>query len=147
MSEFGATVKETVPPPLPLELPLIVIHAKVLDADHEQPADVVTVVDALPPAATTDCDVGEIANVQPVGSWVAVNVRPAIVAVAVRCRDVVFGVAVNVTVPLPVPLAPLVSVSHAVLLAAVQAQPAVVVTVTDGAPPLESRFSDVGLIV
>ena len=84
LSAFGATVNVTVPLPLPLVLPVNVIHANELDADQEHPGAAVTVVDPVAPAAATDCDVGEIENVQPAGSCVTVNVRPAIVAVAVR---------------------------------------------------------------
>ena len=147
VSVLGATVNVTVPVPLPLALPVIVIHVNVLVVVHEQPAAVVTVVDPFAPPATTDCDVGESENVQPVGSCVTVNVRPAIVAVAVRCKVVVLGGALKVTVPLPFPLAPLVSVSHPVLLTAVHVQPAAVVTAVEGAPPLEPTFCDTGEIV
>jgi hypothetical protein len=144
---LGATVNVTVPLPTPLALPVIVIHAKALVAAHEQPAPVVTAIDPFAPAAATDCEVGEIEDVQPVGSCVTVNVRPAIVAVAVRCDVVVFGAALKVTVPLPVPLAPLVRVSQAVLLTAVHVHPAVVVTAVEGDPPLEPTFCDTGEIV
>ena len=81
---FGATVNVTVPLPLPLALLVIVSHANELDADQEQPGAAVRVVDPVAPAAATDCDVGEIENVQPAGSCVTVNVWPAIVAVAMR---------------------------------------------------------------
>jgi len=53
----------------------------------------------------------------------------------------------KVTVPFAVPLAPLVNVSHAVLLAAVHAQPVVVATTVEGEPPLNDRFCAVGVIV
>ena len=137
----------TVPLPTPLELPVSVIHAKALVAVHEQPPPVVTAIDPFPPAAATDCEVGEIEDVQPAGSWVTVNVCPAIVAVAMRCDVVVLGAALKVTVALPLPLAPLVRVSQAVLLTAVHVQPATVVTAVEGAPPLEPTFCDAGEIV
>ena len=70
------------------------------------------------------------------GAWVTVKVWPAIVAVALRDEAAVFAPTLNVTVPLPLPLAPLVTVIHGALLAAVQAQPAGLVTVTlDDWPP------------
>ncbi len=53
------------------------------------------------------------------------------VSVAVRGVAVVLAVAANATVPFPVPLAPEVTVSQLALLAAVQAHPAGVVTVTE----------------
>jgi hypothetical protein len=144
---FGATVNVTVALPLPLALLVIVSHANELDADQEQPGAAVRVVDPVAPAAATDCDVGEIENVQPAGSCVTVNVWPAIVAVAVRWSEVVLEATLKVTVPFAVPLAPLVNVSHAVLLAAVHAQPVVVVTTVEGEPPLDDTFCAVGVIV
>src|SRR5204863_14737 len=55
---------------------------------------------------------------------------------------------VNATVPLPVPLAPLVIVIHGVKVVAVQAQPAAVVSVTGtAAPPAAGSSCPVGLIV
>jgi hypothetical protein len=59
---------------------------------------------------------------------------PATVSVALRDEGP-FAVALNPTVPLPVPLPPDVIVSQAALDAAVHAQPAVVVTATVLEPP------------
>ena len=51
----------------------------------------------------------------------------------------VFAVALNATVPLPFPLAPLVMVSQVVLLlTAVQVQPVMAVTLVDPTPPLDA---------
>jgi hypothetical protein len=44
---FAATVKETVPPPVPLEV--VVIHATFEVADHAQPVCVETLKLPLPP--------------------------------------------------------------------------------------------------
>jgi hypothetical protein len=67
---------------------------------------------------------------------VTVNVCPPIVIVALRDDVLVLAVALNVTVPLPVPLAPPVIVSHVALLAAVHAQPVPAVTLTEPPPPV-----------
>ena len=66
---------------------------------------------------------------------VTVNVLPATVNVAVRVAVVVFAAALNATGPVPLPLAPEVTVSHAALLVAVQPHPVGAVTVTEPAPP------------
>jgi hypothetical protein len=58
--------------------------------------------------------------------------------VSVPVRALVFGLgaALNATVPVPLPLAPLVTVNHDVLLLTpVHAHPARVVTVVDPVPP------------
>jgi hypothetical protein len=47
-------------------------------------------------------------------------------------------------VPLPLPLAPAVTVIHETLLVAVHAQPVPAVTVTLPVPPADVRFCDVG---
>jgi hypothetical protein len=65
-----------------------------------------------------------------------VNVWPPIVTVADRWLVAVLAAALKATVPAPLPLAPDVTVSHAALLLAVQAQPLGAVTVTVPLPPL-----------
>jgi hypothetical protein len=72
-----------------------------------------------------------------------VNVDPAIVRVPVRAPPV-FAATVNVTAPLPVPLAPLVTEIQLVLLTAVHAQPDCVVTVTG--PPVPPNLSKLWLV-
>jgi hypothetical protein len=77
---------------------------------------------------------------------VTVNVCPAIVSVPVRCAPV-FADALYATVPGPLPLPPLVTLSHGALLAAIHVQPAVVVTVTgEPAPPLAATVAPPGAI-
>ena len=76
-----------------------------------------------------------------------VNVWPAIVSVPWRVCVAVFAVAENVTMPPPVPLAPVLIVSHpGALLVAVHAQPAVVVTVEEPLPPPATIEALVGVI-
>ena len=64
-----------------------------------------------------------------------VNVCPAIVAVPLRDDAVALAATVMLTVPLPLPLAPLAIVSHDVALDAVQEQPAGLVTETVSVSP------------
>ena len=69
-------------------------------------------------------------------SWLTVNVCPATVIVPLRAAAVVFGAMLNATVPLPVPLPPLVTEIQGALLAAVQAHvPPDAVTAIDPLPP------------
>ena len=70
----------------------------------------------MPPAATTDKLFDEIANVHPAAACVTVNVWPATVSVPLRGDVLVLADALKPTLPLPLPLAPLVTVSHPVLL-------------------------------
>ncbi len=62
------------------------------------------------------------------------NVCPATVIVPVRANPV-FAATVKFNAPLPLPGEPLVIVIQLALLVAVHAQPAVVVTLTEPAPP------------
>ena len=63
------------------------------------------------------------------------NVAPAIVNVPLRLDAIVFAPTLNPTVPLPDPVAPLVTVIHAALLAAVHGQPVATVTPLLPVPP------------
>ena len=54
---------------------------------------------------------------------------------ALRAEPVALAAALNVTVPLPVPAAPLVTDSHGAVDTAVHPQAAVVVTANDPVPP------------
>ena len=64
------------------------------------------------------------------------NVWPPMVSVPVRGLAAVLAAALNATVPGPLPLAPLVTVSQpALLLTPVHAQPAGAVTLADPVPP------------
>ena len=73
-----------------------------------------------------------------------VNVWPAIVSVPLRAAPE-FAATVNVTVPLPAPLAPAVIVSQLVAVVALQAQSAPAVTFTEpdaAAAPNEALIDD-----
>ncbi len=69
------------------------------------------------------------------------NACPAIVSVPVRGDVDVLAATVYATEPLPVPLAPLVTVTHETALEAVHGQAEGRVTVTEPCPPL--AFTDV----
>ena len=134
---FAAALNATVPAPLPLA-PLVTVSHDVLllTPVHAQPARVVTVVEPVPPPAATDWLAGNSAYVQDVAACVTENVWPPMVIVPVRALVLGFDEALNATVPLPLPLAPLVTVSHDVLLLTpVHAQPAGAVTLVEPVPP------------
>ena len=90
---------------------------------------VVTVTEPVPPAAVSDW-LAEL-RVKPQAAWLTVNVNPAIVRVPLRVVDRLLAVALNATLPDPVPDEPDVTVSQDVLLLTpVHAHPAPAVTVT-----------------
>ena len=72
---------------------------------------------------------------QGAAAWVTVNVAPAIVSVPVRLEATVLVATLKPTVPLPDPVAPLVTVIQVALLAALHAHPVPAVTVLLPVPP------------
>jgi hypothetical protein len=142
---FAATEKFVVPLPAPLAPAVIVIQVSLLAAVQAQPVAVATLTDPVPPAAATLCEVGLRVNAQPL-ACVTVNVWSAMVIVPMRCGPVLAATE-NCVVPLPLPLAPEVMVIQAVLLAAVQAQPAAVVILTEPAAPAATTLCEVGVRV
>ena len=130
---FAAAVKVTDPLPLP-DVALVIVSQFTVDvAFHAQPLAAVTATVPVPPPTTIDWVTGAIEKLQP-AACVTENGVPAIVTVALRAAPV-FGLTEKLTVPLPVPLAPLVIEIHGASLVAVQAQPAPAVTVTLPVPP------------
>ena len=111
---MAAALNVTVPLPLPLAPLVTVSHDELLltPSRRTRPAPS-RAVDPVPPPAATDWLVGEIEYVQPRrlrhGERLAGDRR------ASRCADScsLLAAALNATVPLPLPLAPLVTVSHA----------------------------------
>ena len=83
---------------------------------------------------------------QAAAAWLTVKVWPAMVAVPVRAVVTVLAATDRATVPLPLPLAPLVTVSQDAVLAAVHAQPVGLVTDTLAAWPAATALVDPGLI-
>jgi hypothetical protein len=125
----------------------MVIHDTLLAAVQAQPVAAVTVTVALPPAAVAFADVAEIVGAHGVPACVTVNVAPAIVRVPVRLVEPALAATVNVTVPEPVPAAPVLTVIHAALLTAVQVHPVPAVTVLLPLPPAATIDCDVGEMV
>jgi hypothetical protein len=131
---LAAAVTVTVPLPEPLP-PVIESHVWLSDAVHVQPAGAVIVTVPLPPPATMFCVAGESAKLQGTPACVTVTAWPPTVTVALRDALDVLAVAVSVIVPLPEPLAPLVTESHDALSEAVHAQPEPAVSVSVAVPP------------
>jgi hypothetical protein len=127
-----------VPLPLPLDPEMTVSHdGALLLAVQAHPAGALTAVDPVAPFAAIEVLTGVSVNVQPSAAWLTVKVWPAIVSVPCRVCVTPFAAAANVTVPLPLPLAPVLTLSQAgVLVAAVQAQPVGAVTLAEPLPPL-----------
>jgi hypothetical protein len=113
---LAATENETDPLPLPVAPPVTVIQPALLVADQGHPASEVTSVDPVSPPAAAERLLDEIENVHPAPACVTVKVCPATVMVPLRCVVLPFAVALKPTLPEPLPLAPLLTVSHPVLL-------------------------------
>ena len=142
---FAWIVKLAVPEPVPD--PVTVAQAAFDDVVHAQVLCVVTVIVPEAPVGAAVMRVGETVNVHvPLGS-LTVNVRPAIVSVTDRAIVPVFAAAVYPTVPEPMPLAPLVIVTHVPPPDAVQLQFDDVVTDTVPLPPEAGNDWLVGEIV
>ena len=129
---LAATVNETGPLPSPLAPLVTLIQLALLAADHGHPAGAVTLVEAVPPLAAIEALVEETEKEHPAPACVTVNVCPAMFIVPVRGDVLAFAVALKPTFAEPLPLAPLLTVSQAVLLLlAVQAQPLGAVTLVE----------------
>ena len=143
---FAATSKVTEPFPDPGVPLMTAIHAALLAAVQLQPVAAVTVLLPPPPAAVKDCVVGEIDGEQDAAACVTVNVAPAMVSVPVRLDATVFAATLKAAVPLPEPVAPLVTVIQAALLAAVQLHPLATLTLLLPVPPVAVKDWLVGVI-
>ena len=131
---FAATVKAVEPVPVPLAPDVTVIHVTVLIAVHAHPAALVTFsTGPLPPAASIEALVG-LTVYEQLPAWVMVTVWPPTVSVPVRAAPL-FAATRKVTVPLPVPLSPDVTVSQDAPLVAVHAHPLAAVTLSVGPVP------------
>jgi hypothetical protein len=112
---LASTVYCTVPLPV-LDVPAVtVIHGALLVAFHAHTDGDVTVTDPVPPVSVNDLFMAESVKVQAAGgggSCVTVTACPATASEPTRAAGSVFAAAVYWTVPLPVPLAPVVIVSH-----------------------------------
>jgi hypothetical protein len=144
---FAAIVIATVPFPEP-GLPLFTtIHVAKLVADQLQPLAAVTPTLAVSPTAAAVFVAGLIAYEHPdVPCWVTVKLWPAMLALPVREAVPVLAAMLMNTVPLPVPLAPLVIAIHGVLLAALHTHPVAAVTLTLVLCPLAVALVLAGVI-
>lgn len=128
--------------PLPEPLAPLAIVSQVAPsvAVHAHPVPAVTDTEPLPPAAGMLCVGADAAYVQAVPACVIVTIRPAAVSVALRAVVEVFAAAVKATVPVPVPLAPLVMVNQVAESVAVHAHPVPAVTATVALPPAAAKL-------
>jgi hypothetical protein len=148
LPEFAATLKVTVPFPLPLAPAATVTQAALLVAVHVHPAavDTATLI-PVAPAAATDWLVGLIDTVQVVPAdpaWLTVNVVPPTSMLPIRPVVAALAATVNEMDPLLLPLGGDVIVIHGTWLVAVHAQPALVVIAALPGPPDEGIDADVG---
>ena len=153
VAAFASTLNAIVPLPVPDAPVAITSHGALEAAVHVQvPADAATAIEPAVAPSPTFCEGGESENVHGAGGAMAaacdtVKVCPAIVSVPER-GVVVFAAIANPTEPLPVPDAPLVTVSHGAFDAAVQVQVvAEAVTATLPAPPVSATSWAVGEMV
>src|SRR5687767_11173319 len=143
---FGATTTFTAPDPVPVLAPLNVSHGALLNDIHAQVDPVATDTAVVSPAAGELRTVGEMPKVQAVlAAWVTVKVWPAMVMVPVRWAPVL-PATTTLTAPLPVPVAPDITISQLTLLAAFHAHALVVVTATLVDSPIDGALSVVGEI-
>jgi hypothetical protein len=109
----------------------MVIHvAAPLVAVQLHPVAAVTVIVPDPADDGRFAEDGDIVGKHVAAAWFTVRVLPPIETVPVRAVATVFAETVYESVPLPVPVAPAVTVIHALLLVAVQPQPDAAPTVT-----------------
>lgn len=144
---FWVTEYVTVPGPVPLAPVSTVIHETFETAVHGHPAGAVTVTGlVLLPFLWIVALVGLMAYVQPV-ACVTVKIWPEMPIVPIRSGPV-FAATVKVTVPSPVPLAPvLMVIQDDAIGEAVQVQPGSTVTAMAGpGPPAAGAAKLVGLI-
>ena len=137
-SLLPATVNATVPFPVALLPEVMVIQLALLVAVQLQPPEAVTLTTLGPPDQLIVWLVGEIEYMHdPGGDCVTVNVCPAMVIVPVRWLVPVLAATAKTTVPFPAPLLPEVMVIQLALLAAVQLE--LLVTLTIPVPPVQSN--------
>jgi hypothetical protein len=109
---------------------------RLLDVVQEHPLPfAVTVNDPLPPEIAMFSVVGVTVKEHDAAAWVTVKFWPAIASVADRTVVLGFAATAKPADPLPVPLAPLVIVTHDTGDVADHAQPEGAVTVTVPVPP------------
>jgi hypothetical protein len=138
---LAATVRATVPLPVPLAPLATVIHDAPLEAVHPQPLPAVTETLADPPAAAGLVEPGVIAYEQARPDCETVKVSPATVNVPVRAAVDVLAATAYPTLALPTPDAPEVTDSQLAPLDAVHGHEAPTVSATE--PVLAPAPTDV----
>ena len=133
-------LKPTLPVPLPVAPLVTVSHpVSLLTPLQPQPAGAVTLVEPVALPAAIDWLGGEMEYVHGAPACVTLNVWPPTVNVPVRGTELAFADALNPTLPLPLPAAPLVIVSHPVLLLTpVQSHPVGAATAVEPVPPVDA---------
>ena len=124
----GSTLIVTLPFPVPLAPFVIVIQENDVVAVQGHPAPAVTSTVLVSPSLSKSRDVGLMEYSHPF-ACVTVNTFVAMVSVPVRAGPELEAT-LNRTVPLPLPLAPCVTVIHCEALTAVHAHPVAAVTET-----------------
>jgi len=125
--------------PDPIADPATAIHEALVEEPQPHPNCVVTAIVPVPPPAGTVTSSGLTENVHNALGSVMAKLFPGNDRKAVLPSVVVFGAAVNPTLPEPVPAAPPVIVTHDAPLVAVQLHPELVVTLTVPLPPAADR--------
>lgn len=120
---LAAIDNDTVPLPVPVAPPDIVIHESALTAVQAQPVMDVTEMLPVDAADATDRLVDDRVYVQAAAAWVTLNVPVPTLMVAERSAVAGLASTLYATVPFPLPLGGLVTVSHGALLDAVHAHP------------------------
>lgn len=133
--------------PDPVLEPLNVIQDVPDEAVQAHVESVVTVMVPVAPPGGAVTVRGETEYVHVAPASLTTKLWPAIVSVADRDCVVVLDAAVNPTLPEPLPVAPLVIVTHDAPLVALHVHPAVVVTETVPLPPFAASDMLVGEIV
>jgi hypothetical protein len=123
------------PPPAVTE-----IQDELLDADHTQPVGIVTFAMPFPPTASNESVVDDRLAVHGAAACVTTSRRPPIAIDPVRTVPAGFGSTRYVTLPSPVPDAPVSTVIQDAPETADHPQPPATVTSTLELPPAAATF-------
>jgi hypothetical protein len=144
---LAATEKVTAALPLLFGPPpdVTVIHDELLNAVQTHPDGIVTETTREPPVASTDSVVDESVATQDAAVCVTVSSRPPIAIEPVRLCPAGLASTRYVTVPLPVPDAPLSTVIHDTPEIAAHEHPPGTVMSTLPFPPADAMFCELGV--
>jgi hypothetical protein len=142
---FCAMVYETLALPVRAPPP-IVIHDGTAVTDHPHDAPIVTAIVPVRDDEVAEIVRGVTVDEQEVPGWITLNVRPAIVALLLRCAVPVFAAMATETLPGPVRFEPLFTAIHDPLPDADQPQPLPVETATLMVSPAATDVREAGEI-